>query len=415
MPDSYKYLIIGGGVAGTTAASAIRQNDKEGSVAIVSDEPHYLYSRIMLSKPNFFLGKIPFEQIWLKDEKWYEENDIQFIGGKKAVGLDPDSKTVTLDDGTRLSYEKLLLATGLNPRRLPVSGADKKGIYYLRTLDQGKSIIEAVSSVKRAVTVGGGFISFEMANLLQLSGAEVFTVIREARFWEHVMDKTASGIVEKAIKKAGVELIREDEIETVNGNEHLSGVTLKSGREIPCDMVMCGIGAVCELDWLESSGLDTDRAVSANKYMETNLPDVWSAGDATACDDPILEEVVHLGNWVNAQEQGRVAGLNMAGQKQPFNFVSYYTTHGFDISVTFVGNVRPKNEFETVIRKGPGEDVYARLAVMNGELVGAVLINQTRPLRPLTRLIEKNVDVSSYREKLADPEFKLTSLLPEEG
>ncbi len=408
----FKYLIIGGGVAGTTAANAIRQNDKESSLAIVSDEPHYLYSRLMLSKPNFFLGKIPFEQIWLKDKSWYKNNNIDFLGGKKATKLDPGSKTIHLDDQTEIKYKKLLLATGLNPRRLTVPGADKQGVFYLRTLDHGKAIIAAVASVKKAVTIGGGFISFEMANLLQLSGAQVSIIIRESRFWEPILDETASQIVESAIKKSAINIVPNTAVKQVDGNRHVTGLTLKDGRSLPCDMIMCGLGATCDIDWLEESGLNTDRAILADRYLKTNLPDVWSAGDATAFDDPILQEIVHLGNWVNAQEQGRIAGLNMAGAKQPFTFVSYYTTHGFDISVTFIGNVSPKKEFQTVIRSGPGENVYAQIFIVQNELVGAALINQTHFLRPLTQLIEKNVNVAGKDEQLADPNFDLNSLMP---
>ena len=243
--SKFDYLIIGGGVAGTTAAGVIRQKKPDSSIGIISDEPHYLYSRIMLSKPNFFLGKIPFEQIWLKNEKWYAENNITFLGGKKAVKLDPSKKTIRLKNNTEINYQKLLLATGINARHLSVPGAEKKGIFYLRTLDHGKAIIEAVASIKKAVTIGGGFISFEMANLLNLSGAETSIIIRESRFWEPALDETASKIVEEAIEKNGVKIIRHAELKEVIGEDHVKGIILKDGTEIPCGMVMCGIGAAC--------------------------------------------------------------------------------------------------------------------------------------------------------------------------
>ncbi len=409
--QKFDYLIIGGGVAGTTAANTIRQNDKNATIAIVSDELHYLYSRIMLSKPNFFLGKIPFDAIWLKKESWYEKNSIAFIGGKKAVHLNPEEKTIDLDDNSSLEYKKLLLATGLSARPLPSPGADKKGVHYLRTLDHGKSIIEAIDSVKKAVTVGGGFISFEMSNLLRLADIEVTSIIRESRFWESALDEKASHIVEKAMEKSDVKIIREAEIKEITGNDHVTGVILNNDENIPCEMVICGIGAICEIDWLKDSGLNMNRAILANKHLKTNLPDVWAAGDSTAIEDPILQEVVHLGNWVNAQEQGRIAALNMLGEKQPFTFVSYYTTHGFDISVTFIGNVRPRREFTTLTRSGPGKDIHAQLIVLDNELVGAVLVNQIQPMKALSYLIENNVDVSEKLDQLADPDFDLNTLI----
>lgn len=405
------YLIIGGGVAGTTAASTIRQKKPASSISIISDEPHYLYSRLMLSKPNFFLGKIPFEQIWLKDEKWYTANNITFLGGKKAVKIDPANKIVYLDDNTEINYEKLLLATGINARHLPVPGAEKKGIFYLRTLDHGKAIIKAVKTVKQAVTIGGGFISFEIANLLNISGADTTIIIRESRFWKPPLDAAASKIAEEAIAKNGVKIIRHAEIEKITGEDHVTGVTLKNGTTIPCDMVMCGIGAICDIKWLNKSGIQTKRAILADKNLKTNLPDIWTAGDATEFNDPISQEIVHLGNWVNAQEQGRVAALNMVGEPTPFTFVSYYTTHGFDISVTFIGNVRPENNFDTIVRNDPANNSHAQLLTINNKLIGAVLINQTKSLRPISQIIEKNTDISDKREQLADPNLDLKSII----
>src|ERR1035437_4619713 len=153
MQTSYKYLIIGGGAAGTAAAETIRQNDKVGTVAIISDEPYPLYSRVMLSKPNFFLGKIPFEQIYLKGKEWYNENQIEFIGGKKVIGLDSTTKTISLLDNSQLQYEKLLVATGVDARKWIAKGSDKKGIHYLRTLEDGKGIMEGIKTAKEAVTI----------------------------------------------------------------------------------------------------------------------------------------------------------------------------------------------------------------------------------------------------------------------
>ena len=167
------YLIIGGGVAGTTAAETIRSRDKEAGIAIVSDEPYRFYSRIMLSKPNFFLEKIPFDQVWLKKESWYADNNVAFISGKKAVRLDPQKKAVTLDDGAEVSYEKLLVAVGGAARKYDVPGSEKRNIFYVRTLDDAKAIIETVKHAKHAVTIGGGFVSFEMCEMLRMAGIAV--------------------------------------------------------------------------------------------------------------------------------------------------------------------------------------------------------------------------------------------------
>src|SRR3989344_9037983 len=161
MANKYKYLIVGGGVAGTTAADTIRKNDPEGSIAIISDEPFRFYSRIMLSKPAFFLGKVPFDSIWLKKKEWYSDNKVELLKGKVATSLDSSKKVIKLDDGTEVGYEKLLLSIGAHARRWPIEGADKKGVHYYRTLEETKGILDQLKDAKSAVLIGSGFVSFE--------------------------------------------------------------------------------------------------------------------------------------------------------------------------------------------------------------------------------------------------------------
>ena len=146
--QNFKYLIIGGGVAGVTAAETIRQNDPTGTIGIVSDEPYILYSRVMLSKPNFFLGKVPFDQVWLKGEEWYKENNISFLGGKTVGSLDSKNKEIKLinGDSSSIFYEKLLIATGTATRKAAMPGAYKKGVHYLRSLEDGKGIMENIKT-----------------------------------------------------------------------------------------------------------------------------------------------------------------------------------------------------------------------------------------------------------------------------
>lgn len=408
---AYKYLIVGGGVAGTTAAGTLRQHDPASSISIISDEPHYLYSRIMLSKPNFFLGKIPFDQIWLRDQGWYQKNKIDFIGGRTATRLDAPAKTIHLDDGSSYQYDKLLLATGMSPRCLPVPGVEKRGVHYLRTLDQGKGIVNSVSTVKHAVAVGGGFISFEMANIMRLSGAAVTVIIREARFWEPILDDTASRIVEEAMTTSGVTIIQNAQIKEITGNINVTGVTLNDGTAIPCDVVICGIGAYCNMDWVKGSGIKTDRGILSDQHLQTNLPDIWTAGDVSQFSDPILEEEVQLGNWVNAQEQGRIAALNMLGAKTPFTFVSFYTSHGFDTSVTFIGNVSPQQASATIIRHGPAANQHMQIITVNDQVTGAVLINQTPLLQTISKIISTNLNIANQQDFMADPKSNLNQLI----
>jgi NAD(P)H-nitrite reductase large subunit len=420
---TYKYLIVGGGAAGTSAAETIRQHDKHGSIAIVSDESHPLYSRVMLSKPGFFLGKIPFDQIYLKKESWYVENKIDFLGGKKAVSIETSSKNLSLSDGSHLHYEELLIATGVDVNRWKVSGCGKKGIHYLRSLQDGIDIMEAIKTAKCATTIGGGFISFEMADLLQMAGLDTTMILRESYFWEPTLDNISGIMIEKALTKGGVKLIKNAEITQVIGDEKVTEVILKDGTKISCDLIICGIGVTNSTNWLANSGIAINRGIITNEFMETNVPHIFAAGDIAEYNDLLLEEHVVMGNWINAIEQGRVAGMNMVhsqndpswnnvnNQKTPFRFVSFYTTSGFGISIAFVGDVAPGPD-RTIVNRGSAEiNSYARIILRNNEVEGATLINRNNEMSAISKLIEQNTKVGDKLEKLADPNFDLKELI----
>jgi len=406
-----RYVIIGGGIAGTTAAETIRKYDADGSIAIVSDEPHRLYSRIMLSKPNFFLGKIPFERIWLKPESWYTENRVELLTGIKATALDAANKTVSFSDGEGLRYEKLLLAIGGCARPWRVGGVEKSGVYYLRTLDEAKAIIAAVKTSRRAVAIGGGFVSFEMCEMMRLAGLEVVVIIREPHYWDSLLDETSGRMIEAALEKGGVRVAKNAEVSAVTGGSSVDGIVLKDGERLSCEMVVVGIGVRCPSSWLAGSGVNVNRGILVNEYLETSAADVWAAGDSAEFNDLILGGHIQLGNWVNAQMQGRAAGLNMVGKREPFRLVSFYTTQGFGMTIAFVGDVRPAADRLIIPRGSFGVGSYGRIIVKDGEIVGATLMNRTQELSPLSKLIERDFLVRGHERELADPHFDLKRFL----
>jgi NAD(P)H-nitrite reductase large subunit len=410
-----RYLIIGGGISGTTAADTIRQQDAGGEITIVSGEPHRLYSRIMISKPHYFLGKVPPDQIWLKKEAWYVDKNIKLIVGKKAVRIEAIAKTVTLDDGTVLSYDKLLLAIGICPRRWSAPGADKKGIHYVRTLEDFQGYQPASRTAKQGVVIGGGAIGFEMCELMRLAGLDTTLVIREPHYWDPVLDQTSGRLIEAALERGGVKIIRGQYVTEAYGGDSVEGLVLQDGRRLPCQMVSVGIGGFCPLDWLKDSGLKVSRGVVANEYLEASLPDIWTAGDAAEYFDPIYEEQLQFGSWSNAQNQGKVAGSNMAGRRQPYRLVTFYAVSGLGVSIAFIGNVNPPtpDSGKQIIGRGSFElNAHGRYIIRGGRIIGATLINRTVDVGPLTKLIEQRVDISGKLQELADPKVDLKTLVP---
>lgn len=395
----YKYVIVGGGIAGTTAAETIRKHDSKGSIAIISDEPHPLYSRVLLSKPKWVLGEQPFDNVWLKKGDWYDENNIHLFKGIRATSLNAGRKTVALSDDDKLTYEKLLLATGAHARKWNVKGVDKEGIHYLRTVDDAKGLNEvAQGEPKRAVMVGSACVSFEIIEILLSQGFTVTEVMREKYFFEPQLSEEEVAPVEKVLEEKGVTIIRESEVEEVLGGEHVEGVRLTDGREIACDYILPFIGVELPVEWVKEAGVATGKGIYANQYLETNVPDVWTAGDTSECWDVMLEETVIMGNWMSARLQGEVAGKNMCtDEREPFAQVSFHASHGFGFHLGFTGDVRQKvHGIERTVIHYPTEEenTHCRILVDGNRIVGGTTVNRPDLMGVITKLIKEKVDVS---------------------
>lgn len=404
------FLIIGGGIAGTTAAETLRQNSKDCSIAIISDEPYRLYSRIMLSKPNFILEKIPFDQIWLKKEQWYSENNIEFLSGRKAVEIDRGAHVVKLDGGEEIKYKRLLLAVGGHARRWTVPGADKQGVCYSRNLDETKEMMKMFKGAKRGVTIGSGFVSFETAELMKKMGMEATIIMMEPYFWYPMFDETAGRMIETAMEKEGVKFLRKSEVSEVLGGERVSGVILKDRTKVDCEMIGVGIGLEFNLDWIKKSGIATNRGIIADEFLKTNDEDIFTAGDCAEFNDLMLGERVMLGNWVNALNHGKTAAMNMLGAGQPFKLVSFYTAQAFGINISMVGDVRPGEGKKAIYRFSKKKNTYVCIMVKDGKVIGATLLNKTDELFAISTLIEKNINVSGKESQLSNPNFDLKTL-----
>lgn len=405
----FKYIIVGGGIAGTTAAETIRGKDALGSMAIITDEPYPLYSRVMLSKPSFLSGKDQKQSIWLKTSAWYEKNRIELISGRSATGLSSATKTVAVG-GEMVGYEKLLLALGAHAQKWAVPGADKGGVYYLRTLDEAKEIAAAMKTAKRAVVIGSSCVAFEAIENLVSAGIDVAVVMRKKYFWERMLGEEGGRIVEKTLMAAGVKLVRRSEIKEILGSNNVEGALTNNGEEIGCDMILCG-GVVFPLEWVEAAKVNINLGILVNEYLETNMPDIWSAGDAAEYNDVILEERFMAGNWMNAREQGRIAGLNMSGGRERFTLVSFYTSSGFGLNAAFGGDIRLLPN-RTVVNRGSEElGSHMRLMLNAGRIVGVSIVNRIYELGTIIKLIQSRNNFSARQKDLANPDFDLKLLL----
>jgi nitrite reductase (NADH) large subunit len=408
----YNYLIIGGGIAGTTAAETLRKKDAVSSIAIVSDEPHPLYSRVLLSKVGILNGEKPLDSVFLKNQAWYDTNKITLISGTTATGLNAAAKKVTLSGGKDAEYDKLLLATGVHAKKWTVTGAEKKGVLHLRGLDDMKALIEAFRTKKHAILIGSGFVSFEIAEVLRSLNINTTLVMREKYYSEPVLSEAEGKMIEKNLEDHGVVIKRDMEVTEVLGDGVVTGVLLRDGTKLDCDMVLSMIGIMYPIQWLRSSGIKLNTGIVTNEFLETSLPNVWSAGDTTEYFDKVLKEPFMYGSWMNARAQGETAALNMTGKKTELRVVSFQTSNGFGNTIGITGDIRVLPGRTVINRSSPIDNSHCRLLIKDGVIVGATIINRVQELATISRLIKEEVNISAKLGEMGSAKFDLKTLVP---
>ncbi|OGY27206.1 MAG: hypothetical protein A2Z42_04005 [Candidatus Woykebacteria bacterium RBG_19FT_COMBO_43_10] len=410
-----KYLIIGGGIAGTSAAEFIRTEDRSGSVTIIMEEPEVLYSRVLL--PHYLRNQVQFERIYLRKVDQYNEKKIDLLKDVRASKIDTQNKIVSLSNGEEIKYKKLLIASGGKVNKLQVPGADIKGVTYLRTINDVREIKNRMINAKNGVVIGSGFIGIEFAQSFVKANLKTTCIIREPYFWSNVVGENIGKLTSKILQKNGVEIVSENGVSEFIGNGSLSEVKLTSGKSIPAEIAGVGIGIHMDLDHLVGSGIKINRGVVTNEYLETDTPDVWAAGDIAQFYDVIFNKHHQMGNWSNAAVQGKVAGSNMvvgwgSNVREKFVTISAYTINIFDKTFVFMGDPVVDGETEIVERGSSEDGKLGRIHLKDGIITGAALINLSVDRRPIEELIKNRVKITIGRDKLADINFNLNNLLP---
>ncbi len=408
--QSFDYLIIGGSAAGTTAAENIRNLKPDATIGILTEEPHRLYSRILL--PFFLKDKIIADQLFLKTPQFYSEKNITLTNSKRVVSVRPSEKKVRTDGGEEYAYNKLLLATGGKVNRWQAPGANMPGIFYLRTHEDGLAIRAAMKTAKRAIVVGGGFISLEFTTSFVLAGIDTTVLVLEPYYWANILDEPSGNLISKTLEKNGAKVLTGEEVAQVEGDGQVRGVLTKKGQRLPADIIGVGIGIHIDLDYLVGSEITTQRGILTNEFLETNVPDVFAAGDAAEFFDVLFNRRHMMGNWANAVAQGPVAAKNMTNaEKIPFETASTYSINFFEGNVSFVGVADAKAADNIVVRGSLESGALGRILLKEGKVIGATLINRAREQAALVNLVKNRVNISQNLDKLKDPNFDLSQIL----
>jgi len=430
-----KYVIIGTGVAGIAAIEAIRSVDINGEITMIGDDPHGYYSRPGLA--YFLTGEVHDKQLFPQMADTFRKLRFRYLKGRVTRIL-PDVHRLEMQtvpsskessNVVSVSYDRLLLAVGARAHQLTIPGAQLPGVVKLDHLDDARNILKLAKRGKTAVVVGGGITALEIVEGLLARGVKVHYLLRGDRYWNNVLDEHESKIVEHRLKEEGVELHYHAEAIEIQGRKSVSGMKLLDGRVLKCDIVAYAIGIQPKLELVTSAGLAVDRGILVNQFMQTNVPDIFAAGDVAQAYDPRTGRSVLDSLWTPAREQGRAAGLNMAGMQTeyiksaPFNvtrLAGLTTTiigvvgHGRDEDIVGIarGDSETWRSLPDAIVAQSGFDVnHLRLIIGQKSLLGAILMGDQKLSAPLQKMIEDRVDISPIRQKLMAPDAPISDIV----
>ncbi len=396
-------LIVGGGAAGTTAAETYRAGGGAGEVLIVSDEPHPLYSRVLL--PHAAKGKIDPERAFLKKSEWYAEKQVGLSAGRTVLRVDYRDKIVTLDGGEEIRYGKLVIAAGARPRRWNAEGADAAEVLHLQTYEDALALRQALVPGRRMAIVGSGFIAIEFAAACVEKGLKAVVLNRGPHFWTSMLGEGIGREVEAALVAKGVEVRGSAKVVRVEKTSGHTRVRLSDDDGLLCDLIGVGIGVEVPMD--PFGDLRGEHGLKADAFLKAKHQDVWVAGDCAEYEDEVTGLRHAVGNWTNAVAQGRHVGKALLGETAKFLTLTSYSTAVFPgVNLIFMGGVKKAPGVESFERAlGPARRLEFR--VKDGRVVGAILLNAPDLRAACTALITSKIPVGGREHLLADPAFAL--------
>jgi NADPH-dependent 2,4-dienoyl-CoA reductase/sulfur reductase-like enzyme/nitrite reductase/ring-hydroxylating ferredoxin subunit len=359
-PD--RVVIVGGGAAGFAAAEMLRREQYAGSIVMLSNDDVAPVDRPNLSK-DYLAGNAPEEWIPLRGDDFYSSSGIELRLQANVASIDIRSREIILSDGGKVAYDRLLLATGAEPVRLPIPGADPARVHTLRSLSDSRAIIEQAKTARRALVIGASFIGLEVAASLRHRGIEVHVVAPEKRPMERVLGVEMGDFVRALHEEHGVVFHLEDTIAGMEG----SRAKLKSGTTLEADLVVAGVGVRPRLDLAEKAGLTIDRGLVVDAFLATGAPGVFAAGDIARWPDPHSGQPIRVEHWVVAERQGQAAALNMLGLGRKFDAVPFFWSQHYDVPINYVGHAE---RWDTLEIDG---DVKGRDCVVRYKLGGRTL------------------------------------------
>lgn len=380
------FVIIGGGVAGLTAAKAIRDLDAEAQISIYGEEAGLPYNRIKLSKALF--SDLQSDKVLIKKEKWFVQNKIDFYPRTKITSIQAVDHTITAEDGQIIKYDKLLLCTGALNRTLELEGASLPQVHQLRFREQAEQLKQTLGAQDKVCVIGGGIQGIETAWSLHQAGYHVTIIEQAPRLMGRQLNEEAAEILTKQIESLGTAVITGTAVNKIVGTDHVEGVALVNGEVIPCEHVIYSIGIIPNITLAQQAGIHIDRGIIVNEHMQSSVNDIYAAGDVAQFEGKID------GLWNTAMEQGRVAGTNMADTTATYQALIPMTVFtAYDMPLFSIGQVDKEactnSDCNMKLEQKQEGAPYKKLFVEHGSICGAIVFDSVIAAAPYKEAIEQ--------------------------
>jgi NAD(P)H-nitrite reductase large subunit len=411
---SQSFVIIGDGIAGSSAAETLREEAPDADITVITDEGEALYNRILIKE--FAKGKLPEAPISIHQEGWYEERDIDLELNTLVTNIDTDAHELETHENETIEYDKLLVATGGTPSQLPVDNSDADGINHFWTFQDARAIKENVESCEHGVIVGAGLLGIDLAAICGAQDVDAHYLMRGDCWWRYALSEEGAEIMHQAMRDRGVTPVFQsgvDHFET-DDDGHVTAAVDPDGERYEAEWAGVAIGLDFNTEILQDTPVELkdDGSVITDEYMQTNVEDVYAAGDLTWFYDSILGEHGQNGSWGSAKEQGSIAGEVMANgpeATEPFRWVSSYSITHFDFPFLSFGH--PTIGDDEVERKFSDTE-WRRLALKDGKIVGGVLIGDLAPQSAYKKLMREERVVGDQKDVLMEESVDLDKLAP---
>lgn len=414
------HVIIGDGIAGSSAAETIREADPAADITVLTDEGEALYNRILIKE--FAKGKMPEGPISIHQPDWYDERDIELRLNTMVTRIDTDEQAIHTHEGDAIEYDALLIATGGTPAQLPVENSDADGIHHFWTFEDARAIEEHADAAETGVIVGAGLLGIDLAAICGAQDVSAQYLMRGDTWWRYALSGEGAEIMHEAMRERNVTPVFDSGVDRfeIDDDGRVTGVVDPNGERYDADFVGVAIGLDFNTEFLRGSGIElTDNgAIVTDEQMQTNAENVYAAGDVTYFYDTILGEQAQNGAWGSAKKQGAIAATNMVGdtggdaEEATFHWVSSYSITHFDFPFLSFGHPTIGDDY---VERKYSETEWRRVVLKDGKVIGGVLIGDLAPQTALKRLARQGTNVSDRKERLLDETINPESFNPPEA